>query len=264
MLRPETYDDVTRIVMSTGASRAIGYDVSAYFVRGVLIDVGFPAVARDLARWLTFARPSGAMITHHHEDHAGNAELVARAGIPMAASRATLALLRAPAPLAFYRRAIWGTPRRLVTPIEPLADSGLAFVATPGHAADHHVVWDAERETVFGGDLFLGVKVRAAHPEEDPRRLVDSVRAIAALRPTRLFDAHRGLVRSPETALRAKADWLEAAIGTIDDRIDAGWSDRAIVRDVLGREELSSYVSRGAMSKRNLVARVRATRPAHA
>ena len=37
--------------------------------------------------------------------------------------------------------------------------------------------WDAERETVFGGDLFLGVRVRVAHPGEDPRQLARSVRA---------------------------------------------------------------------------------------
>lgn len=261
MLRLEMYDDVTRVVMSTAISRSIGYEVSAYLVRGVLIDVGFPAVARELAAVLEQARPSGAMITHHHEDHAGNVQLAAHAGLPIAASEATLHLLRARPRLAPYRRIIWGTPPHLLAPIIPFTSETLRLVPTPGHAADHHIVWDAERETMFGGDLFLGVKVRAAHAEEHPRQLVASLRAAAALRPTRLFDAHRGLVRDPVSALLAKADWLDATVDAVDQRIAAGWSDRAIARALLGREELAYHLSRGAMSKINLVARVRATHP---
>lgn len=261
MLRLETHHDVTRVVMSTAISRAVGYDVSAYLVRGVLIDLGFSAAARDLAAFLQRTRPSGAIITHHHEDHGGNAELAARAGLPLAASELTLAMLRDPEPLAPFRRIIWGTPPRLTTPIIPFTSDALRLVPTPGHAADHHIVWDAERETMFGGDLFLSVKVRAAHHDEDPRRLVSSLRAAAALRPTRFFDAHRGLVPDPAAALLAKADWLDALIDAIDRRIAAGWSDRTIARAILGREDLVRYVSRGAMSKINLVTRIRATRP---
>lgn len=257
MLVIEEFGDVTRLVMSTSVSRSIGYAVSAYLTRGILIDLGFPAVWGELAEFIDRARPAGAIITHHHEDHGGNAELAARRGLPLAASEATLALLRAGEPIGLHRRIIWGTPRRLVTPVEPLASDALRLIATPGHAADHHVVWDAERETLFAGDLFLSVKVRAAHPGEDPRELARSVRAAAALGPRRMFDAHRGLVPDPVSALIAKADWLDETIAAIERRIAEGWSDRAIARDILGREDAAHYVSRGAMSKINFVRAVR-------
>jgi glyoxylase-like metal-dependent hydrolase (beta-lactamase superfamily II) len=130
-------------------------------------------------------------------------------------------------------------------------------VHTPRHSEDHHVEWDAERETVFAGDLFLGVKVRVAHPGEDPRQLVRSLRAVAALNPKRMFDAHRGPVPNPVDALLAKVDWLEAAIAAVEARIARGWRDRLIARDVLGREELAHYVSLGKMSRINFVRAVR-------
>jgi len=256
-LRIETHGDVTQLRMSTVAGRSIGYDVSAYVVRGVLIDLGFPLVARELGRYLSSTRPAGVLITHHHEDHGGNVELAARMGIPIGASDATLALLREPEHLDLHRRFIWGTPPALRTPIVAFAGDALRLVPTPGHAADHHVVWDPERETMFGGDLFLGVKVRAAHADERPRELVRSIRRAAALGPRRYFDAHRGLVRDPVGALRAKADWLEETIAAIERRIAQGWSNRAIARDVLGCEDLAYYVSRGAMSRITFVARVR-------
>lgn len=259
-LRIVSHDDVTQIIMSTVIGRSIGYDVSAFLVRGVLVDLGFPLAARDFGRFVASARPAGALVTHHHEDHGGNAELVAQLGVPIGGSDATLALLRQPEHLELHRRVIWGTPLSLRTPIARFESDSLRLVPTPGHTADHTIVWDAERETIFGGDLFLGVKVRAAHHDERPLELVRSLRATAALGPRRYFDAHRGAVREPVSALLAKADWIEATIAAIERRIAQGWSDRAIARAVLGREDLAYYVSRGDMSRIAFVSQVRAAR----
>lgn len=255
-----SHGDVTQIRMSTVIGRSIGYDVSAFLCRDVVIDLGFPLVARDFGRYVASVQPAGALITHHHEDHGGNAELAATLGIPIGASDATLAMLREPEDLELHRRVIWGTPAPLRTPIVRFESDALRLVPTPGHAPDHHIVWDAERETIFGGDLFLGVKVRAAHHDDRPRELVRSLRTAAALEPRRYFDAHRGPVRDPVSALGAKADWLEETIAAIERRIAQGWSDRAIARAILGREDLAYYVSRGAMSRITFVARVRADR----
>ena len=256
-LRIVSHGDVTQILMSTAIGRSIGYDVSAFLVRDVLIDLGFPLVARAFGRYVARVRPSGALITHHHEDHGGNAELVATLGVPIGGCDATLAMLREPQHLELHRRVIWGTPAPLRTPVVRFTSDSLRLVPTPGHAADHHIVWDAERETIFGGDLFLGVKVRAAHHDERPRELARSLRAAASLRPRRYFDAHRGRVPDPVAALGAKAGWLEDTIAAIEVRIAQGWSNRAIARAVLGREDLAYYVSRGAMSRIAFVAQVR-------
>ena len=260
MLTIEEHGDVTRVILSTAVTRAAGYTVSAYLVRGVLVDVGFPAVEREVARLLRDTRARGVMLTHHHEDHAGNVAVAAQAGLPIGAAELTLATLRALPGIEPYRRLIWGTPHALAIPVEPLCDDALRLIPTPGHSHDHHAVWDAERETLFAGDLFLGVKVRAVHPAERPRDIVRSVRAAAALHPRRLFDAHRGLVPDPAASLAAKGDWLEETIGRITALVDRGWSDRAITRETLGREDPPFYVSAGSLSRINLVRAVRAGR----
>jgi glyoxylase-like metal-dependent hydrolase (beta-lactamase superfamily II) len=238
----------------------MGYSVFVFLVRDQLIDTGFPGARRAVARLLDERRPRGVIVTHQHEDHAGNVELIARRGLPIAMARTTEEALRAgEASVGFYRRACWGGMSPLRAPIEIHEPVGLELVATPGHSPDHHVVWDAERETLFAGDLFLGVKVRVARPMEDPRALAASARRAAALRPRVLLDAHRGLVPNGAEALRAKAQWLDETIGAIDDRIARGWSDRAITRAVLGREDLVYAVSRGDLSRVNFVRAVRAT-----
>jgi endoribonuclease LACTB2 len=253
----ERHSDVTQIQFTSPRSRLVGYSVSAYLSNGVLVDTGFPAVRADVARLLDELRPRGVMITHEHEDHAGNVELIVGRGVPLVASAATLAAVRAVGPIGFYRRFTWGAMPPLRSAVAPFNPAPFALLPAPGHSPDHHIVWDAERETLFGGDLFLGVKVRVAHHGEDPRLLARTARMAADLRPRRLFDAHRGLVERPTAALRAKADWLEETIGRIDRRIAEGWSDRAIRTDVLGPEEPTGYFSLGDYSRLMFVRAVR-------
>lgn len=259
MIERVDHGDVVQLRMTSGPSRLLGYSASAYFARGALVEVGFPKVWPELGAILDELRPAGVFLTHYHEDHAGNAEAVAARGIPIAAGAETLKSLRELRPIELYRSVTWGTPHALRSPVSPFVHDTMRLIPSPGHSRDHHVVWDAGRATMFAGDLFLGVKVRIAHPGEDPRQLARSVRAAAALEPARLFCAHRGAVPSPVAALRAKADWLDDTIGEMDRLISAGWSDRAIRRRLLGGESLSGHLSRGDYSRGNFVRAVRRT-----
>ncbi|MFI5311675.1 MAG: MBL fold metallo-hydrolase [Gemmatimonadales bacterium] len=261
MLREERHGDVTRLVFESWKSRSMGYGVSAYAVRGTLIDTAFHDVGADLAAWIDANPPEGAIVTHYHEDHAGNVERLARRGVPMWISGETLERVRRPAPIRSYRRWCWGSQTALTSSVIPYEPAVLRMIHSPGHSSDHHVVWDAERETIFGADLFLGVKVRVTHPwpREDVRMQVQSLRRVIALRPARYFDAHRGLVPDAVAQLTAKASWMEDTVAEIDARITEGWSDAAIVKRVFGHEPLMSYVTGFDYSRRNFVASVRAT-----
>lgn len=248
-----THGDVTRLVMTSRTSRAVGYGASAYLVRGVLVDTGPPSARRALARWLDETPVHGALLTHHHEDHAGNVAELIRRGLPVAAAPATLQALCESERPRLYRRLTWGRMAPLARTPASFAPAGLTLLPAPGHAPDHHVVWDAECATLFGGDLYLGRRVRVAHPGERPRQLVRTLRELAALAPRRLFDAHRGLVPDPVRALLAKAEWMEETAGAIARLAAAGWSVRAIARAVLGREPMEYYVSLGEMSHARFV-----------
>lgn len=240
----------------------MGLTVSAYSVRGALVDTAFHDVRGELARWIDANRVDGAIVTHYHEDHAGNVECLAARGVPLWISPATLERVRAPERIFWYRRCCWGSQPPLVSPVTPFAHSSLEMIRTPGHSSEHHVVWDAERETVFGADLFLGVKVRVTHPwpREDVRAQITSIRKIIALKPKRYFDGHRGFVPDPVAQLTAKADWTEETVGRIDALIGRGHDDREIAKSVFGGEDKWSLVTNYDYSRRNYVGSVRATR----
>ncbi len=261
MLRESRHGDVTRLFFETKSSRAMGLDVSAYSLRGVLIDTAFPDVASDLSRWLDEHPVRGAIVTHYHEDHAGNVGLLAARQVPTWIAPATVSHIKRPTPIGLYRWMCWGTPLPLATVPPPFDDPSLSVIAAPGHSHDHHIVWDAETGTVFGADLFLGVKVRVAHPpeREDVREQIASLRRVIALAPSRYFDAHRGPVANPLTMLSSKLAWMEEMTGRIDELIAQGLGDAEIAFRVLGRREMIDYVSMDDYSRRNVVRSVRAT-----
>jgi glyoxylase-like metal-dependent hydrolase (beta-lactamase superfamily II) len=245
--------DVVRLHCRTWRGDAVGYDVSAYVVRGVLVDTGCPRVRPDLMRALATLRPRGAVVTHWHEDHAGNVPAMVEAQVGLAMDARCEATLRAHPAVAPYRTLIWGRTPRLYGAAIAFDPAPLMIMAMPGHTADHQVLWDPERRILASGDLFLGVKVRVAHEHESPRVLVESLRAAAALEPLLLLDAHRGPLRNPVGLLRAKVDFLEETIGAIDALAARGAGEREITARVLGRETLVGVVSFGEYSKRAMV-----------
>src|ERR1019366_8895231 len=94
MLRQERHDDVTRLTFESWWSRSMGFSVSTYAVRGVLVDTAFHDVRADLGAWIGANKPDGAIVTHYHEDHAGNVEFLAARGVPLWIAPATLAKVR--------------------------------------------------------------------------------------------------------------------------------------------------------------------------
>lgn len=253
MIERTDFGDVTRLRMWTVRSRLVGYDVSAYVVRGTLIDTGAWHNRHDLLNAVQDMAVRGAVVTHWHEDHAGNAATLAAEGVPLWMSDYTEAVLRERPQMRFYRHWTWGHPRRLEGTVARFDPAPLQVILLPGHSVDHHVVFDADTTTLFSADLWLGVKVRIVGPTENPYQIVESLRRAIALKPARMFDAHRGLVDKPVGALGAKQRWLEDTIAAIERRLDAGESEAEITRSVLGGDDVFARFSAYEYSRRNLV-----------
>src|SRR5438105_3502270 len=113
----DRHGDVERLRMTSAGSVAIRLDVSAYVVRGVMVDTGFSRMAAAMAEAVASLGIRGAILTHWHEDHAGNVEMLARRGIPLLMRPDTEAIVRRPDPIQLYRRLVWGSPPPLVSAI---------------------------------------------------------------------------------------------------------------------------------------------------
>lgn len=253
MIETSRHHDVDAHHLTWWRSRAIRFGVYVYTVRGVLVDTGFAAVERDVTTLARASKLRGAIVTHQHEDHAGNADALARLGVPLAMGDETGRAISQAQRIGFYRRFTWRAMPALSSPVERFDDASLELVHTPGHSADHHVIWDHDSDTLFAGDLFLGVKVRVAHPYEDPRAQVASLRAMIARQPARMFCGHRGPVRDPADMLTAKADWMEALVLGIERLHREGAGTSEIRRRLLGRRGPVHWFSAGDYSPDNIV-----------
>ena len=129
----EVERDVVRLRMRSWRGAMVGYDVSAYLVGDVLVDTGFPRAASELLAVVESARPRGVVLTHWHEDHAGNAPTIAERGVPMVMDAGCETRLRERPPIRFYRRVVWGWTKRLTSHVERFDPSPLETIpATPG------------------------------------------------------------------------------------------------------------------------------------
>lgn len=252
---------VREIEMSTRLSRLVGFKVSAFLHRGVLIDTGFPRARAELMAALDRHAVTGAIVTHWHEDHAGNLSALVARGLPVSVSEQTLALHRARPTVPYFRWAIWGHPRPDPNMRPVPVEHPFQLIPTPGHSPDHLAVFDPEERIAFTGDLFLGVRACVVHDYESPSDTIASLRRIVALEPRVVFDAHRGRIDEPRRLFGAKIEWLEETMAAIRRLAESGRSDLEIVKAVFGAEDRAAFVSRGDVSKQNFVRIVRRGMP---
>ncbi|MEE9245144.1 MAG: MBL fold metallo-hydrolase [Gemmatimonadota bacterium] len=249
-------EGVQGIWLQTPISRAAGYGVYVFRAGPWLIDAGFKNARRALLAWPGLEGASGCLLTHHDEDHTGNAAQLAARGFEVLAPSRVIERLQ-PRPIPLYRRLMWGTAA--VGPVGPLGDGlraegwRLDPVYTPGHSADHYAYHEPDRDLVFSADLYIGRRVPVARPDEDLPQLLASLRRVRNLNPRVMFCAHRGRIARPAESLQAKIDWLEEVISRARELARGGLGVAEIGRRVLGRRGFIDWVSFGEYSRRNLI-----------
>ncbi|MDX1997648.1 MAG: MBL fold metallo-hydrolase [Thermoanaerobaculia bacterium] len=257
MFHLSTHGPVTRVQLAATVLGRPLVGVSAYRLGPLLIDTGLPWTRRRLVAWAQDTGVERVVLTHHHEDHVGAAAQLSALGLPVAAPALALERLARGPRVPLYRHLVWGRPAPFRA--EPLGervdvfDYSFRVIPTPGHAFDHVCLYDDDRGWLFGGDLYVHERVKFLRRVEDLALHLDSLRRIAALEPKLLFCAHAGVIPDAAAALRRKIAFWENLAGRAQDLAANGWSLRPITRELLGREGLFTWLSRGDFAKVNLV-----------
>lgn len=258
MLRASEHGAVHYFVLGRSWIGRTPMTCGVYFVDGTLIDTG-PANAQvEFAAVLGKVDAEQVVLTHHHEDHAGNAVFAANHldRAPLAHALA-LPLLRRPKPLPLYRRIVWGTAPPIAA--EALGatlhtrEHAFRVIHTPGHAPDHVALYEPERRWLFTGDLYISPRLALMQPDEDAGALVASMRKLMELPDCTLFCQHSGVHKSHQRALGAKLDFLLGVQSRAVTMHHEGRDAAEIVRGLGIEKPFIKLVSRGEMSARNLV-----------
>ena len=236
-----------------------------YHLGRTLIDTGPPAQWKAVREFvMQMAAKRGidrVVVTHHHEDHAGNAGRIAELlDVPVLAPEKSLAPLREGYDMELYRRIVWGGPGDVeaeTVPQEFDAGEGLTLVPipAPGHADDMVCYFVPERGWLFTADLFIVRRPEYLRYDENVSEIVESIHRVLQVDVETLFCGHRGVIEDGRTALREKARYLEALCGVAQQRYRQDKRSVDEIRDeMLGKEGMLRWISGGDFSKHNLIA----------
>ncbi|HEV8359846.1 MAG TPA: MBL fold metallo-hydrolase [Candidatus Thermoplasmatota archaeon] len=232
------------------------YVGSCYRAGDLLVDAGPPFGAPDLRAALP-ERPRAVLVTHGHEDHVGG---VAALGAPAFGAPG----LRLARNVPFYRRVAWGEPPPAhVAPVPAeLEGRGARLVPlpTPGHTPDHLAYWEPDRGWLFAGDAALG-HLRYSMRGEDLGAYMASLRAMRDRKPDVVFPAHGPVLDRPQEQLGAQLAHLDGLRERARALAEQGVTDRAIARQLLGRDGWLGWASRGEFTKAQLVRGLLEARP---
>lgn len=239
--------------------------VLCYRIGRTLIDTGPPNQWRHVRRFVTAEADDPGLdrvlLTHHHEDHAGNAARIQELlDVPVYAPAASRERLRTGYPQETYRWLVWGAPRPVETDPVPdtlsLADgTPLRTIPAPGHSDDMVCYLAADYGLLFGADLYVTRRPEYLRSAENAPVLIDSLHEVLEHDFHTLLCSHKGVVEAGRQALSEKAKYLEALSGVVQRRHrydKLGVS--AIVDEILGREGGLYWCTGGDFSKHNLIA----------
>lgn len=258
MLRKEDFGPIrlyefTRTVLGQRVMR-----VGAYRVDGLLIDCGPARAAELLAQVVDDGPVDDLVLTHHHEDHSGNASALAqRTGCRVHVHAAGRALVESPGRIPAYRRAFWGAaPATAAIALgDEVRTEHFCFrvIHTPGHAPDHVALYEPDQGWLFVGDLYLTDRPQHACVYDDLGEIIASLRTLLSLRDCTMFCQHTGRHPSHHHRLGRKLDALLGLQHRAVMHRDEGLEVAEIARAMGLRDGLLPWLTQGEISAHHLV-----------
>jgi glyoxylase-like metal-dependent hydrolase (beta-lactamase superfamily II) len=208
--------------------------VYVYIVDGVIIDTGQSHMQQYVIELLRNKQPHSILLTHHHEDHSGNAAALSQLhqieilGHPLTAQK-----MSGKRKILPYQRYIWGkSGNAIVKPYETAIESKritLRPIHTPGHSKDHTVFLEEKKGWLFSGDLYLGGRIKFFRSDEKIYDQIDSLKKMHGYDFDSLFCAHNPCLKKGKPKLAQKLQFLEDIVGRVELLKEKGLSKKAVI-----------------------------------
>ena len=230
-----------------------------YRMGSTVIDAGPSNQWRHVAKFLKKEPVKQLLLTHHHEDHSGNAQRIAKLfSITPKAPKLAQAKLATGYPTPLLQKIVWGSPRPVHTlnlaDTEFLEDATKVIpVHTPGHAKDLTCFHVPSEGYFFSGDLYIAKTIKMLRKDEDLIELINSLRKVQQLDFTTLFCPHGGIIQDGKQALQLKLNNILQLCSEVKELAEKGWPIDQIAQYLLGPEDATAKLTNGNFSKTNLI-----------
>lgn len=231
--------------------------VYCYLLGDLMIDTGQAHMRPEALKIAGDHRIRRIFLTHHHEDHGGNAAAIKRAnraavfGHPLTKAKMAAAFTILP-----YQKYVWGKSESLQ--IEMFPDSietdlgEMMPVHTPGHSKDHTVFLLKDAGVLFSGDLYLADTIKYFRTDEDLGAQIASLRRVLDLDFDTLLCSHFPRRKFGKRRIASKLSFLEALYGDVVRLREKGYSAKRIFKILNLKEDyFTKYFCFGNVSMLN-------------
>lgn len=234
--------------------------VHIYFLDGLLIDTGHSNMRKQIVHSLKNLSVDKIFLTHHHEDHTGNAKvLMEQFNCQAYGSTLCSKIMKHPPSISFAQWLTWGKS----DPIENIISCDnyietkqhrFTIIPIPGHAVDMVCLHEENEGWLFSADLWVNDYIRYFMKEESMATQIQSIKRILNLDFELMFCAHQPKFKNAKTELRNKLNFLEEFYGNVATLHQTGLSDSAIFSTMnLKENKQIQFLSAGSLSTINMV-----------
>ncbi len=206
-----------------------------YYIDGLLIDTGISILRKQAVETICEYKPDKIALTHHHEDHSGNASAISkRLSIPVYGHPYGQKKLQTKYPINCYQHLLWGKSEpveiNLFKDIIETENHQFIPVHTPGHSKDHTVFIEKNKGWLFSGDLYLGNKIKFFRKDEVFSDQLTSLKKILTYDFDTIYCAHNPQLSGGKNCIKQKLDFLENFSGTILNLHNKGFTEKEIIK----------------------------------
>ena len=240
-------------------NQGINTNFIVYRMGETVIDSGPSNQWKYVEQFLDQQPVSQLLLTHHHEDHSGNAHYISRKyNITPKAPKLAQDKLKAGYKTPLLQRLVWGSLVPVVTnalsEVEYLADgTRIIPVHTPGHAKDLTCFFVPDKKYFFSGDLYIAPKLKLLRSDENLEQLLQSINKVLKLDFDTIFCPHGGVIKNGKAALRLKKENILKLAENAQNLNEKGECLEDIVQMLLGKEDMTARLTRGNFCKANLI-----------
>jgi glyoxylase-like metal-dependent hydrolase (beta-lactamase superfamily II) len=187
--------------------------VYLYLIDSILIDTGPHHLRKKISSMINCNNVAAILLTHHHEDHSGNADLLKNQfSVPVYLHPYGISKLSKGFNILPYQQILFGKAPRVQAETCPeiieTENITLKAMHTPGHSKDHTVYHAEKQGWLFSGDLYVGEKIQFFRIDERIDQQIESLKRIVGLDFDMLFCAHRPSMKDGRTLIKRKLDYL--------------------------------------------------------